>query len=396
MATATVTATQITSPPTARATYEIAYRRPNGLRVTVSSQAMKGKRTVWANPQGVTLFDHASLLYTRSKWEAERSLGDNVLAANAMLDSMVLGLADPAYLKETLEGIRRAASWKRSSSGGKTTLTGTGPNGRAQVTFLEPDGRLGSLVVGSNDKQRLEWSFTYGPPPTGKLDPVLPKDARFVAKEGLTVKLPPKYADSTARTTLERTFDVYDRLRDVAYKVSSEDESWTVWLGEGAARQKGSRFDFSYRQGVFTLLDHRTRHFYTGKAKLSEIDRWLTRLGARWDPTARELMHDGNPIRILFSPEMTVRSAGSLTVDGANCRLLQGTAPKLRLSVLIRQSDGLVLRMSSQVLDERGSVLSATDRRFQYTSVRKRLPTSSFTIAMPAGFQSLPLATLPK
>lgn len=317
----------------------------------------------------------------------------NVLSTNAGLDNLILALVDPALLQETLDMLRKGIGWRTSSLGGVTILSGTGASGKIEIGFLDTGGRLRSLAVTSSDGQRMRWVFDYGALSPGLLNVALPKDARRVGKSTMDAKPEPKVADKGARALLDRTFDQYDRLREVAYRVDGEGGRQQIWFGELGVRQKGPRWEWAYRNGNLVIADHMTKRLFAGKCRPSEMSRILNALGLAWDPTVRELMADRNPVRAILSDRMTVRTAGSIALAGQRCAILQATAPKIRLTLLLRRADGLVAGTMSDSLDERGQVVSSSERRFEYTSVRTRLPASAFAVAA-TGYKRSALAAI--
>ncbi|HRI43166.1 MAG TPA: hypothetical protein PLL78_03015 [Fimbriimonadaceae bacterium] len=392
---ATIRAEQtIGQPPSAsRTVFRVSYRRPDRLAITVSPSTGRGSRALWAGPGGITLLDRDSSLYTTFPYETKLSLSANVLSTNAGLDNLLLALVDPTLMQETLDLLRKGVGWRASSFGGVTTLSGTGASGKIEVGFLENGGRLRSLAVTSSDAQRMRWVFEYAALSPGLLNVALPKDARRVGKSTMDAKPEPKVEDKEARTLLEKTFDQYDRLREVAYRVDGEGGRQQVWFGELGVRQKGPRWEWAYRSGSLAIADHMTKRLFEGKCRPSEMTRLLNALGLSWDPTVRELMADRNPVRAILSNRMTVRTAGSIALGGQPCAILQATAPKIRLTLMLRRADGLVAGTTSDSLDERGQVVSTSERRFEYSSVRTRLPASALAVAA-TGYKRSPLAAI--
>lgn len=391
---ATVRAEQIVGQPpsTSRTVFRVSYRRPDRLAITVSPSSGQGSRALWASRSGITVLDRDSSIYTTFPFDKKLSLSANVLSTNTGLDSVLLALVDPALMAETLSVLRKG-SWRESRVGGVTTLFGTGANGKLELGFSDKDGRLRSLAVTSTDGQRMRWSFEYSSLSPGLLEVALPKDARRVSKSTIAAKPGPKVENKEAAALLGRLFDRYDRLREVAYRVDSEDGRQQVWLGERGVRQKGSRWEWAYRNGLLTLADHQTKRVFEGKCRPSEVARHLGRAGLTWEPMLRELMADRNPVRAMMNDRMEVSLAGSITLAGQPCSILRATGPRIRLSLMVRRSDGLLVGTTSESLDPSGAVVSSSERRIEYVSVKDRLPATAFVVSTP-GYRKASLAAI--
>jgi hypothetical protein len=107
----------------------------------------------------------------------------------------------------------------------------------------------------------------------------------------------------------------------------------------------------------------------------------------------RELMADRNPVRAMLNDRMEVSLAGSITLSGQPCAILRATGPRIRLSLMVRRSDGLLVGTTSESLDQSGTVISSSERRIEYLSVKERLPATAFVVSTP-GYRKASLAAI--
>lgn len=388
----TVLATQEVSGDGARITarYDLAYRRPSALRITVTSSGEGlGKRSMWANQAGITLYDIATKRYASLPWKKTQSLADNVRNAGAGIDGMIVSFADIRAFEETITAIRQA-TWQFKSGTSGVVAFGKGANGNLTVTRM-PNGRLSGLEIQSGSSL-VKWRFTYGGPP-GDLKTNLPKGAQR-ASQAVAENGPPKYADQAARQLTEKAIHAYDLINQIGYSVTDSEGVTRVWYDNDYVRQAGPSLDIAYQPGKFAVLDREAQRVYSGDVRFAKAQVALDEARIRWDPMLRDLLLERNPVRTMLSPKLKARSAGTLSIGGKACGLVKYEGPRIRLTILIRKSDGLIMRTTSESLDGAGSVINAADRTYNYMSYRKPIAKSTFQLNPPSGFARLPLSQL--
>ncbi|MBX7131153.1 MAG: hypothetical protein K1X67_00595 [Fimbriimonadaceae bacterium] len=374
------------------ASYELAYRRPSALKVTMRSTG-DGlvNRTMWANPSGITLYDADSKRYASTPWRKTLSLVDNVRNAGSGVDGMLVSFAEVGALKDTLDSIRQANSWQFKSGTVGLVGIGKGANGELTVTRM-PNGRLSALEIRSGSNT-ITWKFTYGGPP-GDLKTNLPKGAQRAVAAAVAENGPPTYVDSDARNLTEKALRAYDLVNQISYAVTDLEGVTRVWFDGDYVRQTDPNFDIVYRPGKFTLIDKATRQAFWGDVRFAKAQAALDAARIRWDPMLRDMLLERNPIRAMLSPKFKAKGVGTLSIGGKSCGLVKYEGPRIRLTLLIRKSDGLVMRTTSESLDQNGNVVNVADRTYSYLSYRKPIARTTFQVTAPIGFAKLGLDRL--
>lgn len=389
----TVIATQEVSGDGARITarYELAYRQPSALRITVTSSGEGlGKRTMWANQTGITLYDIATKRYASLPWKKTQSLAENVRNAGAGIDGMIVSFADFQAFEETIGAIRQA-TWQFKSGTSGVVGFGKGANGNLTVTRM-PKGWLSGIEIQSGSSI-VKWRFTYGGPP-GDLKTNLPKGAQRASEAAVAENGPPKYADQAARQLTEKAIHAYDLINQIGYSVTDSEGVTRIWYDNDYVRQTGPSLDIAYQPGKFAVLDRENQRFYSGDVRFAKAQIALDEARIRWDPMLRDLLLERNPVRTMLSPKLKGRSAGTLSIGGKTCGLVKYEGPRIRITILIRKSDGLVMRTTSESLDGARSVINVADRTYSYMSYRKPIAKSTFQLNPPSGYAKLPLSQL--
>ena len=146
-------------------------------------------------------------------------------------------------------------------------------------------------------------------------------------------------------------------------------------------RERQSKVDWSYRNGVFTVRDNVRRSAYRGRCKRGDVLTYLKALKYPTDPTMLALLGHRNPIRGWFLPGMKVVAKGTVSLHGVASSAVELRSEGLEVSVLIRRDNYLVASVASRTTNGAGGTVFEADRDFHYWSVNRALAASCFVVA---------------
>jgi len=203
---------------------------------------------------------------------------------------------------------------------------------------------------------------------------------------------PPKYANRAARLIMEKTFRIYESPRGMRYRVSSTEGVFAVWFQAGKAKQSGSRVEWLLADGTLSILDRQKLRFASGRSGKSKLSTYLSRFNTRIEPTLWQLLYRRNPIRALLDADLKVTKSGKIVFRGVPCWIMIASGLGARISMLISIQDGIVYRVTADVTNSKGKIVSTSDRVFSNVNLGPQ-PPEAFKLQKPAHFQagSLPL-----
>jgi hypothetical protein len=85
-----------------------------------------------------------------------------------------------------------------------------------------------------------------------------------------------------------------------------------------------------------------------------------------------------------------------MSADGVPGDILEYRARGANVSLVIRQDNGLIASMRTEVLDPQNRVATQSQRGFRYGSVGKTLEGATFKLEPPAGYKKATIASLVK
>jgi hypothetical protein len=381
-------AAQVFEGRTVRAQYELAYVRPNQIKVRIREPEQTGRpasdRTFALI--GDRLYAYDAKVHERLEREVatEAPLAQKFSGVVGQVDDTVLGIVEPERLEKMFAPFRGLPGWKVAKSGGVVTLrrqtSGKAGKGVSVFRFDAVSRRLRGMeieILGG----RLQWTVRYGAPPR-VIGYRPPADAAKVASFTAS-SLPPRYASAKARAVAEFAMLAYDRLKHVSMRIESGAAVSRVWISGGKLKEETPDFAYTWDGKTAAIRRPGGALVYSGEASFSKLLQELEKAGGRMDPLVRQIVTRQNPIRILFIPGTTVRHVGQMTVGGAAGEILEFKARGANVSVVIRKDNGLIASMRTDVLDPDGRVVSTTQRDFSYGSVGKPIGDANFSSSAP-------------
>lgn len=375
--------------------YEIRYIRPDRLVMRVRDPAIglqaESDRTFALIGGKLVGYDASAHERLSRNAPVKASLAEK-LSAFTELDQPVQALLDSASMRAFLNQFRTLSKWTVSFSGGKTVVSRATTGNRWSKTVFE-FGLKSSLltrIVLSQSSGTLEWNVTYKTPPRS-LSFSPPPDALVV--KSFTAREPfPRGVEPEARAVADASVRAYNRLRHGYWTLQEGGAESRIWISGYRARESRKDMNWVY-DGTYLSVDlPRKKAFYRGKKAPGVVLATLRKLGIDPSPTIWQYLSRRNPMLALLAPDVKARVAGTVTVDGAPCKVLEISRPGMRMNVVVRQKDGLWARYYWEMRDGSGNVVSQTDRAIRYLSVGSPLDADVFhiTASKGAGTKRLP------
>lgn len=373
-----------------RTKYEVRYRRPTEYRLrTFAPNGGPLVLDVAIGASKITIYDPALLQYVEEPRAAGEPLGQTVAEQQPNLNDLLLSFADRDGARVWIEDISRDA-WKFESDGRLLALSyDTG--GTSIVLHVSRESFLIERVDSFTGFDQLSWKLEYDKavrplkfvPPAGAFEvPFFDKEMR-----------PPTYRDDAARAATERMFDAYSGLRSIGYEVTRGDAKTTIRLRGRFTRQDDDTASWTY-DGRTLVAHHKSEdRWYRGELDFPGVIDAIASLDTRVDPTLRHLMTGVNPYRKRLGHGVEVRVGGRLPVKGEATTMLLAESDDKVITLIVRDSDGLVLR-SSMRSNRPGPIASeSVDLAFSYFDVPSGAATQ-YGLQAPAGATTSPVSAL--
>lgn len=339
--------------------YEVSYSRPGDFVIKQTTVgAPDPVRVLSKSGNSLLVYDPRTKQFARRIFQGEVGVVEAVGASGFQIDDLVLEMIKPGGMPEWVEQFKKLSNWKMAQSNGNWRLTLTGGAGQVSLDVQASSGRLAGLHAKVGEKT-TDWTITY---PGGKYAAFAPPTGSFEVADIDPSLLNPTYADAGTRKAVEKMFRAYDKPRAMAVAVTTSDKKYRVWYRPGGVRQADGITDWSLVQGDLTVVDNRTT--YRGRSTVREtIDR-LPQTRSRAEPLTRALMRGQNYFRVILGNGEKVRTAGKTEIDKANCTILAATGKVAEYTLIVRDSDGYVLSLSTRLVGSKDPL--GTDTSFVY------------------------------
>ena len=354
-------------------TYDVSYRRSDRLRYRARMEptAKSGAIDQSFILIGPTLYgvDHITAQMLQRKVGTKGSLPERFQSALA-LDEPIRVAVDSVGLGLFLSPMRELRQWSISTKGDRHEATAPTPNGRFDVVFSKSTGRLVSVAIRSG-AAGLRWTYRNWRSSPGAF--TAPSGLRKVT-EFYESPPQPKSSDRATRELLTAVFGAYARLRHVAYKVSDASGVTQVWFSDGAARQVTARGEWSWSKSMFRMLPKGGNPSTLKPAKLTNVETDTNRTGLGIEPMLHRLLQGRNPLATMWKADLQTKIVGQVKVGSLQTTILELKSPGIRITAMIRRDKNLIHSLTTENLDRTGRVINVSERRFEYTSVGRPLP----------------------
>ncbi len=183
----------------------------------------------------------------------------------------------------------------------------------------------------------------------------------------------PKYLDATASRTVKQALVRYAQLGKLQILVPGA-SPYRFSIDGLRFKESGGGVVWVHEKGYLKLLNARTNTFFRGQAVRAEVIEQVALNGRRVDPFMRTLLVRQNYVRSLFDLNQTARTLGQAKLGGASCTLVELRSKGEKLILAVRQKDGLLASVSSQVTESAGIPMSRLERTFRYERVGSVAP----------------------
>lgn len=361
--------------------YEVSYVRPEALKVR--SLIDRADRTFTLVGKDVYGVDAKAREYLVAKAGTKGSASDR-MGVVVPVDEPIRILVDPGVGQNFLGTFKEMNGWRQLRTS-PPLLELKEASGSFAIGF-DGSGRLASVRV-EGPAGVLAWSYRYGGAPRA-IRFAKPSGFKKVAQfYDVPPERAPKYADAPARAAVEACLRAYSRLRDVSIVVDDGTAITEMWLSAGKARQRTAVGEWAWDGKTLRIIQKADRMFRQGAAKLRTVDLAVGKCGMAIDSLLRKLVRKENPITAMLDGDLTGRTVGQIGSGSVRCDIVEFRSPGFRMTLTIRRDNGLLLASASENLDRRGKVVSRSERRFDYRSIGKPIPASTFTLSAPSGFR---------
>lgn len=366
-----------------------AYIRPNDVSLSIrQTDGTSPSRDFYLDRQALTVFDAATRQYKRKKVASTVSVRDAILD-ELQVDELVLSVFDEGGIENYLKPLRLQKPWKYSAEGNNILLTYSKPGAVFKVGIDGRTGFMNKMVIGTGATATV-WKIAVQPQAPKNLAFVAPANSYPVSDFDPKIH-EPKYANAQAEAITKKMFKAYDRPAALAYEVNEGGKKTMVWFKPGAIRQRDPAIDFTMKGGHATLLDLSKKVSFAGRAQTVEMIEAVGETGSRIEPNLRALMRGANPYRLLLGENCRVAVKGKMDLDGKQCTILEADNEVALLSLIVRNSDGLVLSVSSELKTKEGQRTAGSTRIIRYLPVGSIKSGEAFALKTPPGFGSRPI-----
>lgn len=349
--------------------YDLVYDRSGQADLTIRRQR---PFRVIVTGDNVVEYDATTKQYAE-KVKGQEDIDATVRRSAGNLDELVASLMNPAGVEHWIQSLKIGRLWTLKQYPGELVLANVVPESRTEIV-LDPATFLLKRVVMKSNSYGTEWRFSKASVrPIAFAAPA----GSYKVKELMPELVAPTYASAAAKRICDKVFARYDRPKNLAYLVTSGDETFQVWIDHGRVRQHDKESDWAVANGRFTLADQEQRLVSTGKADMTKIVDTVGKAGSRVEPMLKLLLRGINPFRLYLGQNSSVRVAGQMKANGESCSILEADSATGKLSMIVRESDGFVLSLATM---PKGSEATST-------RVFKPLPGGEdFVVSTPAGW----------
>ena len=347
--------------------YEIRFRWPSDYRMkSVDKETGAVIRDVTFDSSNMTDYNPSLGQYTETPIDPKVKLNDAVEKLEAGFDPMIAGFATPTGVDEWIEPLRKLRPWTAKYGSKTKTLTFKAPQRSIVLHIRTADSLITGISI-KNEAQTLGWSLTYHDD-VGGLKFVPPSGACKVAVFDQDMR-PPKYSSDKARSVALKMFDAYNEIRALGFKVRGDEGTTSVSMRGEFVRQDDDVASWTYDGKTLTAYVKGRKRWYSGHMNFNGVLTAIADLGTRVDPTLRLLMTKVNPYRKRLGDGATVKYVGTMKLHGEPATIIESVSDNAKITLIVRDEDGLVLSSSVQAGPNAPTITSQTNLEYEYFPV---------------------------
>ena len=318
--------------------------------------------------------------YKSERKDDKYGLSEAARYSDPTLDKMAVSLLTKEEMAKFFKDYEQVPSWTTKVENNLLKLTADVGVVKYEFDFDASNWRLVRHVMKTNQIAQ-SWAIRYRPTKRPLRFSEGPNDYKVAAFEE---NLPePKYADKATRQAVAKLFRAYDRPGWLAFEVKDNDGTTKVLMKGRNLRQVTKDSDFSYDGARLAMMDKAGNAFYEGATPSKDLSKALAAADARLDPLAQLLVRGVNPFRHLCSRDATAKIVGSTMVKGEKVTLIDVSTKTDRMNIAMRNSDGRVLTIMTQIRSEGSNM--ASQRIFTYLPKSEVERAGAFDVQADAG-----------
>jgi hypothetical protein len=377
-----------------KSSVRLQFVEPGSLLLSVSEPQQQGfaasRRTYSLQGERVIAVDEVEREFTSRTFPFPSNLGvgDRVSSSLGSPGEAAMVMISPRDTEIFYGNFRTLDGFRHSFNGPFLELQRTAGPSKMTIDFDRASMLLRKVDLETAGGSFQHWSVAYGSPPASVPGPNI---AGMRQVDALTAQpTPPHFLSKEAETLSHRSRIAYRDLRSGEVVYTSPEGSGRFWLANGRYRQDSSTGSWDYRDHILTVQIGRT--FYQGRTRLRQVPPALAKLGIAVPPLFLQILQARNPMGTLMATSAKVRVAGSISMNGAPCSVLEVLQPGLTMSLLVRKADGLILNSKSAVLDLRGHTMFTHQSTYDYSKVNESFAESVFSLPVsnPRGLPVVP------
>lgn len=291
---------------------------------------------------------------------------DRVTYTVGPIDDDIRFVLRPMLLERFLANMAELSGWRIANGAKETTVLRVIDLGtihtRTELRFAKSTHLLTYVSI-KNSGKTSGWTLNYLTPTEPRL--TIPGSARMVP--AFTVEQPsPRYANRTARRITEGLIRAYRNLRQVNITVLDEMGRTAIAWNDDRFKESNSSGQYVYDGGRLTIYNATTKRTYSGNCATFYAPDYVVAAGVRVDYISRQYLRGRGPFRSLLSPDVMVKTSGTMDGPTGKSELLELVGGNFRSSWIVRQRDSLLDAVATSTMDGRGRPLLTTRRRFTY------------------------------
>lgn len=308
------------------------------------------------------------------------------------LDDGVKALSQPEAMTQFLTPFRQLHDWLVQSEGARTRVY---RSAREEARFSRalfvagPQGRLERLRL-ATEAGHLEWRVAYRPLRPLRLD--VPSEAVKVGSFS-EPESGEKFDSEAARVVADRSVRAFANLDNVEMDIQFDGNRGRVWVAGGRIRVKAQNHEWVF-DGK-NLVARISGKAYRTAAKREQVPELLQSLEIETLPPVFQLLTARNPVKMFVDDAKSIRVAGSLTLSGQTCTLLELKGEHRLSTLAVRDIDGLPASITLSLWDRVGRRALRSEQTYEYLSTGKPLPADSFQLGIPTGAVPSPFPEKP-
>lgn len=370
--------------------YDIWVARPNALLMRITEPQQGGKsatdRSYRFKGAELLAVDHRAREYLRRRISASGPMYLRVANALGRMGEAFEMAISGERAKFILAALGEGHQWTRM--GDKWQAAGQA----SSITVTFAGGLIKSVSIASKEGTS-RWLFSYGPA-RGTMELSVPKGFRFVTSF-VERTATPKFASPASRKLYERAQATYQKMAHVDMVTTLDrGEKVRIRYSGRLAREDWLGYSWTYDGRTLTIIDYRRKIVYKGNARGSQVIEMLANAGCPMHPFTRAAFRKQNWLSTILTDDMSLDSAGTMSILGVKYEILSFKGPTFRGSMQIEARTGRVAEVTLKQLSRSGSVISVTESTYRFKSVGKPIGTAEFKIASPTGFVVKPVGPL--